>query len=62
MRATKHFNSKGYAKGAFVYQVKKDGTRYAKPIFIEFVGSETTAEEIVARLKRLNPNSKYQLK
>lgn len=62
MRATKYLNSKGFEKGAFVYQVKKDGTRYAKPIFIEFVGSETTAEEIVARLKRLNPNSKYQVK
>lgn len=62
MRATKHLNSKGFEKGDFVYQVKKDGTRYTKPNFIKFIGSETTTEKIVIRLKRLNPNSNYQVK
>lgn len=60
MRATKYINSKGFPKGAFIYIIKKDGKRYAKPTFIEFSGFETTAEEVAERMRKLNPNSKFE--
>lgn len=59
MRATKYINSKGCPKGAFVYMLKKDGTRYASPMFIKFIGDEKTAVEVAMRLGRLNPDSKF---
>lgn len=60
MRATKHLNSKGLPKGAFIYSVRKDGTRYAKPTFVEFIGSERTAEDIAERMRALNPDSMFE--
>lgn len=60
MRATKYINSKGFPKGAFIYNIKKDGTRYAKPTFIEFIGFETTAEDVAERMRKLNPNSMFE--
>lgn len=60
MRATKYINSKGFPKGAFIYNIKKDGTRYVKPTFIEFIGFETTAEDVAERMRRLNPNSMFE--
>lgn len=60
MRATKHLNSKGLPKGAFIYSVRKDGTRYAKPTFVEFIGSERTAEDIAKRMRALNPDSMFE--
>ncbi|WP_106828071.1 hypothetical protein [Parabacteroides pacaensis] len=61
MKATKHINSKGLPKGAFVYSIKKDGTRYAKPTFYEFAGAERSALEIIERLKKYNPNSNFEI-
>lgn len=60
MRATKYINSKGFPKGAFIYNIKKDETRHAKPTFIEFIGFETTAEDVAERMRRLNPNSMFE--
>lgn len=60
MEATKYINSKGFAKGAFIYNIKKDGSRYATPTFYNFVGSEKTAEDIIKRLEELNPNRKFE--
>lgn len=40
MKGTKYINSKGLSKGAFVYSIKKDGSRYAKPTFYQFIGFE----------------------
>ena len=60
MRATKHLNSKGLPKGAFIYSVRKDGTRYAKPTFVEFIGSERTAEDIAERMRALNADSMFE--
>lgn len=37
MKATKYINSKGLPKGAFIYKIKKDGTKSARPTFISFV-------------------------
>ncbi|WP_455636506.1 hypothetical protein, partial [Parabacteroides sp.] len=60
MKATMYINSKGIAKGAFVYNVKKDGSKYAKPTFYNFLGEEKTAEDIIKRLEKLNPNKKFE--
>ena len=40
MKATKHINSKGLLKGAFIYKIKKDGTKSASLHFISFVETE----------------------
>lgn len=61
MKATKYINSKGLPKGAFIYSIKKNGTRYAKPTFYEFNGAERSALEIVERLKKYNPNSNFEI-
>ncbi len=61
MKIAKYINSKGLPKGAFIYSIKKDGTRYAKPAFYKFVGFETNAEDIVQRLVKLNPGSKFEI-
>ena len=41
MKATKYINSKGLPKGAFIYKIKKDGTKSARPTFHQFCGTET---------------------
>ncbi|WP_298546674.1 hypothetical protein [uncultured Parabacteroides sp.] len=61
MKATKCINSKGLSKGAFIYRIKKDGTKSARPIFHQFFGAEKTAEEVIARLIKLNPNSRFEI-
>ena len=66
MKATKYINSKGLPKGAFIYKIKKDGTKSARPTsvsytFHQFCGTEKTAEEMIARLIKLNPNSKFEI-
>lgn len=50
MKATKYINSKGLPKGAFIYRIKKDGTKSARPTFHQFCGTEKTAEEMIAKL------------
>lgn len=59
MKATRYINSKGLQKGAYIYKVKKNGERYAEPMFVQFIGSEMTAEEVAERMRRLNPDSKF---
>lgn len=61
MKATKYINSKGLSKGAFIYRIKKDGTKSAHPTFYQFFGAEKTAEEVIARLIKLNPNSRFEI-
>ena len=61
MKATKYINSKGLKKGAFIYRIKKDGTKSARPTFYQFFGAEKTAEEVIARLIKLNPNSRFEI-
>ena len=57
----KYINSKDFPTGAFIYSIKKDGTRYAKPTFYRFIGAEKNAEEIIQRLVKLNPGSKFEI-
>ena len=57
MKATKYINSKGLPKGAFIYKIKKDGTKSARPTFHQFCGTE----KMIARLIKLNPNSKFEI-
>lgn len=61
MEETKYINSKGLPKGAFVYSIKKDGSRYAKPTFHQFVGSEKNAGDVIQRLMKLNSGRKYEI-
>lgn len=61
MKATKYINSKGLLKGAFIYRIKKDGTKSARPTFYQFFGAEKTAEKVIARLIKINPNSKFEI-
>lgn len=61
MKATKYINSKGLSKGAFIYRIKKDGMKSARPTFHQFFGAEKTAEEVIARLIKLNPNSRFEI-
>ncbi len=61
MKGTKCINSKGLPKGAFVYSIKKDGSRYAKPTFYQFIGFEKNAGDVIQRLMKLNPGRKYEI-
>lgn len=61
MKSTKYTNRDGSPKGASIYSLKKDGSRYAKPEFIAFIGNETTAEDIVKRLEKLNPSRRFEI-
>ena len=45
--------------GVYLYPVRKDGSKYAKPSFYEFYGNEKTAEDVIARLEELNPGKKF---
>lgn len=53
MKATKYINSKGLPKGAFIYRIKKDGTKSARPTFHQFCGTEKTAEEMIGKATQL---------
>lgn len=61
MKATKYTNSKGLSKGAFIYSIKKNGERYAQPTFYTFIGLEKSAEDILKRLEKYNPNCKFEI-
>lgn len=50
MKATKTLRSNGQPKGAWLYGIKKNGERYAKPSFYELVGAE-----------RNNPGSRFEI-
>ncbi len=61
MKATKYINSKGFSKGAFIYSIKKNGERYSKPTFYNFIGSENSAEDVIKILEEYNPNCKFEM-
>ncbi|MDC2233516.1 hypothetical protein [Bacteroides thetaiotaomicron] len=61
MKSTKYINSKGLSKGAFIYSIKKNGERYSNPSFYNFIGSEKSAEDILKRLEKYNPNCKFEI-
>lgn len=48
-------------KVAYIYSVKKNGERYANPSMEVAQFGETTQEQVLARIQRLNPQSKFQL-
>lgn len=45
--------------GVYLYSIRKDGSKYAKPSFYKFHGNEKTAEDVIARLEGLNPGKKF---
>lgn len=45
--------------GVYLYPVRKDGSKYAKPSFYKFYGDEKTAEDVIARLEKQNPGQKF---
>lgn len=61
MKATKTLRSNGQPKGAWLYGIKKNGERYAKPSFYEWVGAERNPEDVKARLERYNPGSRFEI-
>ena len=65
MKATKTIKSNGQPKGAWLYGIKKNGERYAKPTFYAWLGTERTPEDVKARMERNNrspiPENQEQL-
>lgn len=61
MKATKTTYSNGEPKGAWLYNIKKNGERYAKPDFYRWIGMERTPEDVKARMERLNPGHHYEI-
>ena len=61
MKATKTLRSNGQPKGAWLYGIKKNGERYAKPSFYKLVGAERTSEDVKARMERNNPGSRFEI-
>ena len=56
-------NGVNYVKrGAYIFSVKKNGELYAHPVWYEALYGENTQEDVLARLQRLNPKSRYELK
>ncbi|MCQ2105960.1 MAG: hypothetical protein MJZ26_09230 [Fibrobacter sp.] len=47
-------------RGAWIYSVKKNGQRYAKPTWSQAHGNENSVEEIIERLERLNPGKRFE--
>lgn len=45
--------------GVYLYPIKKNGERYAKPNYYEYVGHEKCADDVIARLEGLNPGHKW---
>lgn len=54
-------NGKISKRGAYIYTLKKDGSRYANPSFIDASGMEKTQEDVLARMQRNNPNRGFEL-
>ena len=48
-------------RGAYIYNVKKNGERYANPSFVDARGMEATQEDVLSRMQSLNPNSCFEL-
>lgn len=47
-------------KGVYLYSIKKNGERYAKPTYYEYIGCEKCADDVIARFEGLNPGSKWE--
>lgn len=52
--------SKGTFKGCYIYSFKKDCSRYKTATWHEAYCSKN-AEEVLARLQKLNPGKKFEL-
>lgn len=61
MKATKTTKSNGQPKGVWLYGIKKNGERYAKPAFYAWVGTERTPENVKARMERNNPGARFEI-
>lgn len=48
----------GEKKGVMLSKITKAGTP-GNPSLYEFYGSEKTAEDVIARMEKLNPGSKW---
>lgn len=54
-------NGKISKRGAYIYNLKKNGERYTHPSFVEVAGMEATQEDVLLRIQRLNPTKKFEL-
>lgn len=61
MKANKTLNSNGQPKGAWLYGIKKNGERYAKPTFYTWVGTECTPEDVKVRMERNNLGARFEV-
>ena len=58
------FNKNAYGKKSYyavIYSVKKNGERYKRPMAYNAYGTEKSQEDVLARLQRLNPDSKFEI-
>lgn len=46
--------------GCFIFPIKNNGERYAKPLFVPYVGLESSPADVVARLSSLNPGRSFE--
>lgn len=61
MKPTKTTYSNGQPKGVWLYSIKKNGERYAKPTFYRWYGMEQTPEDVKARMEKLNPEHRFEI-
>lgn len=47
-------------RGCYIYFIKKNGERYMKATWIDFVGFEKCAADVISRLEQLNPGQKFE--
>ena len=57
----KKFGKEYVKKGAYIFTLKKNGERYAHPCWNQANPDETTQEEVLARIQRLNPKTRFEL-
>ena len=48
----------GEAKGAMICRELKSG-KLGKPFFVQFIGAEKNAQDVIARMESNNPGNKY---
>lgn len=46
--------------GCYIFFIKKNGERYKKATWIDFVGSEKCAADVISRLEKLTPGQKFE--
>ena len=54
-------NGKISKKGAYIFNLKKNGERYSNPCFVDACGMETEQEDVLLRIQSLNPTKKFEL-